>query len=157
MTRSLHQRTGTAAAWLLASALAITALLFTAEVWAQVLCAIVAAAALGTALTTAWRASHEDTNPPETVLVRLRGTINHATADRTSRRLTDALATRPEVLVVDMSDVALLTNAGATALLTAAGLAHQQSINVVIHHASPQARTTLRTLGMDRFVEYRNR
>ncbi|KOV49792.1 hypothetical protein ADL00_45395 [Streptomyces sp. AS58] len=108
-----------------------------------------------TALTTAWRAAREDTSPPETVVVRLRGTINHATADRNSRRLTDALATRPDVLVVDMSDVALLTNAGATALLTAAGLAHQQGSDVVIHHASPQARTTLRTLGLDRYVQYR--
>ncbi|WP_053757838.1 STAS domain-containing protein [Streptomyces sp. AS58] len=157
MTRPLHSRLGTAAAWLVASALATTALLFTAEVWAQVLCAIVAAAALRTALTTAWRATREGANPPGTVVVRLRGTVNHATADRTSRRLADALAARPAVLVIDMSEVDLLTNAGATALLTAAGLAHRQSIDVVIHHASPQARTTLRTLGLDRYVEYRNR
>ncbi|MFD9445614.1 STAS domain-containing protein [Streptomyces sp. NPDC060006] len=77
-----------------------------------------------------------------------------ATADKTTRQLTDALATRPGALEIDMSRIDVLTSCGAMAFLTAARIAHQQGTRVTIRNASPQARATLHTLGLDRLQQY---
>ncbi|MGA5451989.1 STAS domain-containing protein [Streptomyces umbrinus] len=87
-------------------------------------------------------------------IVHLRGEISAATAGQTTRHLTDALSTRPTALDIDMSQVELLTSDGAMAFLAAARIAHEQGTKVTVRHASPQARATLHTLGLDRLQHY---
>ena len=125
--------------------------------WAKVLCLIAAAAALRTAAKTLWTAARPASRrvkPQGPAAVHLRGEISAATAGRTTRRLTDSLATRPTALDIDMSRVELLTSDGAMALLTAARIAHQQGTDITVRNASPQARATLHTLGLDRIQHY---
>ncbi|MFF0041599.1 STAS domain-containing protein [Streptomyces mirabilis] len=147
----------TAAAGLLVCALATTAVVHTTPPWAKVLCLIAAAAALRTAAKALWAtgrpALHRGT-PHGRRVVRLRGEISAATAGKTTRRLTDVLATRPTALDIDMSKVELLTSDGAMAFLAAARVAHKQGTDVTVRNASPQARATLRTLGLDRLQHY---
>ncbi|MGI3222703.1 STAS domain-containing protein [Streptomyces sp. GTA36] len=105
----------------------------------------------------AWSAAHSASRragPQEAAVVHLRGEISASTADRTKRRLTDVLATRPTALDIDMAKVELLTSDGATAFLVAARLAHEQDIKVTVRNAHPQARTTLHTLGLDQLLHY---
>ena len=73
---------------------------------------------------------------------------------RTTLRLTDALANRPKALDIDMSRAELLTSDGAMAFLAAARVAHEQGIDVTVRNASPQARATLHTLGLERIQHY---
>ncbi|MFC4610482.1 STAS domain-containing protein [Streptomyces maoxianensis] len=156
MTRP-HHPLATAAAWLLICVLATVALILTTPAWGKIPWLIAAAAALRTAVKYAWpaaRPAFRRTGPHGTAVVRLSGKIDAATADRTRRRLTDALATRPTALDIDMSKVELLTSDGAMAFLTTARIAHEQGIDVTVRNASPRARATLHTLGLDQLQHY---
>ncbi|WP_405956560.1 STAS domain-containing protein [Streptomyces phaeochromogenes] len=148
----------TAAAWLLACALATAAAIHITPAWAKVLCLIAAATALHTAAKTLWTAhsASRQVKPQGPAAVYLGGEISAATAGRTTRRLTDALATRPTALDIDMSRVELLTSDGAMAFLAAARIAYQQGTDITVRNASPQARATLHTLGLDRLQHYHN-
>ena len=53
-----------------------------------------------------------------------------------------------------MSRAELLTSDGAMAFLAAARVAHEQGIDVTVRNASPQARATLHTLGLERIQHY---
>jgi len=55
-----------------------------------------------------------------------------------------------------MSKVELLTSDGAMAFLAASRIAHQRGTEVTVCNASPQARATLHTLGLDRLQHYRD-
>ncbi|SDP81539.1 anti-anti-sigma factor [Streptomyces sp. cf386] len=145
-----------AAAWLLACALATAAAIHFMPVWAKILCLIAAATALRVAAKAVWSvarpASQRASQRP--LVVHLRGEITATTAGKTTQRLTDALATRPRVLDIDMSRVELLTNDGATVFFAAARIAHKQGTEITVRNANPQARATLHVLGLDRLQQY---
>lgn len=149
----------TAAAWLLVCALATAATIHITPAWAKILCLIAAATALRTAAKAVWAtdrpAFHRVTSKGAGV-VYLHGEISAVTTGRTRCRLTDALATRPNALEIDMSKVKLLTSDGAMAFLAAARIAHEQGTKVTIRNASPQARATLHTLGLDRHLHHQD-
>jgi anti-anti-sigma factor len=148
-----------AAAWLLVCALATAAAILTTPAWGKILWLITAAAALRATVKYVRSAARDDsrrTGPQGVAAVRLRGEISAATAGKTTRRLTDALASRPTALDIDMSKVELLTSDGAMAFLAAARVAHAQGTHVAVRNASPQARATLHTLGLDRLQHYRD-
>ncbi|WP_328687657.1 STAS domain-containing protein [Streptomyces phaeochromogenes] len=154
---SLCRHLLSAAAGLLGCALATVAAIHITPVWAKVLCLIAAATALCTAAKALWAAARPAFHRGKSHgpgVVYLHGEISAATASRTTRRLTDALATRPTALDIDMSKVQLLTSDGAMAFLAAARVAHKQGIDLTVRNASPQARATLHTLGLDQLQHY---
>jgi anti-anti-sigma factor len=152
-----RRRLLTAAAGLLVCTLATVAAIHITPVWAKTLCLIAAATALRTAAKALWPAArptfrrHTSQGPG---VVHLQGEISAATAGKTTCRLTDTLSTRPTALDIDMSQVNLLTSDGAMAFLAAARIAHEQGTAVTVRNASPQARATLHTLGLDRLQHY---
>ncbi|MFC9819741.1 STAS domain-containing protein [Streptomyces erythrochromogenes] len=87
-------------------------------------------------------------------MVRLRGEITARTGKQAGRRLTAALATGPPALEIDLARVTLLTRDGTQVLFDALRTAHSHGIPVIVSHARPQARATLRTLGLDGVLRY---
>ncbi|MGA5454806.1 STAS domain-containing protein [Streptomyces umbrinus] len=152
-----HRHLLAAAAWLLVCVVATAAALHVTPAWAKTLCLIAAATALSIGVQGAWAAArpafHRGT-PQDPDILYLGGEISAATAGRTLSRLTDALASRPTALAIDMSKVGLLTSDGAMAFLAAARIAHEQGTNVTVRNASSQARATLHILGLDRLQHY---
>ncbi|MEV6318972.1 STAS domain-containing protein [Streptomyces sp. NPDC051776] len=123
-------------------------------------CGIGASVALGTTLTLVWTTAHPArwrTGPQGAAVVYLRGEISASNADQARRQITAALATPPASLELHLAKVTLLTRDGAQGFLTAARIAHEQGIDVTIHNPSPQARTTLRDLDLERFLTYRDK
>ncbi|MCL8011379.1 STAS domain-containing protein [Streptomyces sp. AS02] len=146
----------TAAAWLLACALATAAAIHFTAVWTKMLCLIAAATALRIAAKAVWSAARPARASQEPLVVHLRGEITAATADNATQRLADALAARPRALEIDMSRVELLTNDGATAFFAAARIAHKQGTEIIVRNANTQGRATLHVLGLDRLQQYRD-
>lgn len=60
------------------------------------------------------------------------------------------------VLEIDMSRVDHVSRTGTPALFGTVSAARRTGARVVVNHANPAARTMLHSVGLDRFVEYKD-
>ncbi|WP_189964548.1 STAS domain-containing protein [Streptomyces violascens] len=88
------------------------------------------------------------------VVVRLRGEITATNEEETGRQLRAALYGRPEVLEIDLTDVSHLSGDGAAAFFTALKAARNSRTQLLVTHASPQARTMLTRMGLVRALRH---
>ncbi|WP_164992638.1 STAS domain-containing protein [Streptomyces sp. M3] len=86
--------------------------------------------------------------------VRLVGDVVASTADVAAAQLRAPLSGNPDIIDIDMSAVTYLNSAGGHAFVSLIGAAVPAGVRLVIRDASPEARSALHTLGLDRFFEY---
>ncbi|MFF8601094.1 STAS domain-containing protein [Streptomyces sp. NPDC015232] len=86
------------------------------------------------------------------VVIRLKGDLDAARVEQTTRVLRRVLRNRPRALEVDLSGVTCLTAEGALPLFFAARGARGQGIRFGITHADPQAEAVMHRLGLERYL-----
>ncbi|GAA2967575.1 STAS domain-containing protein [Kitasatospora cinereorecta] len=86
-------------------------------------------------------------------VVRLRGELNRHRAHRVYRKLSKAVARGPAVLEVDLSKVTFLAPECGAVFLRGASDARRSGMRFVITRRSPRILRTLRTLGLERYLD----
>ena len=87
-----------------------------------------------------------------TIVLRLRGELDMATAPGLSRDLDTALDALPPVLVVDAEDLSFVDSTGLRVLITACRRAGSQGCRFVMRSPSRSVLKTLQLTGVDRLM-----
>ncbi|MFC8230668.1 STAS domain-containing protein [Streptomyces sp. NPDC057287] len=86
-------------------------------------------------------------------VVQLRGELDRHRAERVQKKLSRALARGPAVLEVDLSKVTFLAPECGAVFLRVASDTHRSGVRFVISRGSPRILATLRTLGLERYLD----
>ncbi|WP_030274280.1 STAS domain-containing protein [Streptomyces sp. NRRL B-24484] len=87
------------------------------------------------------------------VVVKLRGTLDVRSADRTTRLLDTALrAATASGLTIDLARVTTVSRAGTAPLITTVRKADRDHVPVTVRGADPAVRRTFHDVGLDRLV-----
>jgi anti-sigma B factor antagonist len=96
---------------------------------------------------------HADANALDgSVVVRLQGELDMATAPALSRALDTALDTRPTSLVLDLADLTFVDSTGIRVLITACRRAGGQGCSFVLRAPRRAVLKALRLTGVDRLM-----
>ena len=87
-----------------------------------------------------------------TVVVRLRGELDMATAPGLTRALTTALDERPPALVLDLSELNFVDSTGIRVLITACRRAGSEGCSFVVRSPRRPVLKALRLTGVDRLM-----
>ncbi len=93
----------------------------------------------------------------DTVVVRLQGELDFATARRLSQDLAEALDARPAVLVLDLKELTFLDSTGSRVLITALRRAEAQGSRFILRSPQPQVLRTLKLIGRDHLFDIDDR
>lgn len=92
------------------------------------------------------------TTAEATVVFRLDGELDAATAPGLSRALTSALDQRPARLALDLRAITFLDSSGTRVLIAAARRAHNEGCSLVVRSPSRPVLRMLRLTGLDRVL-----
>jgi anti-anti-sigma factor len=147
-------------AWLLLAAAAALAGIRITPAWGKLLCLILCAGALRIAIHTAWlmvRPGHRpvgDAQGGQRAVVRLRGEIDAANAERVTQQLLAALSKSPTILEIDLAGVISITHRGTQVFFDVTRAAKPTGVRVLISNANTQIRAALHGTGLDNVLRY---
>lgn len=85
----------------------------------------------------------------DTVLIRVQGELDMATAPRLGQQLASALDARPAVLALDLKELTFLDSSGIRVLIAALRRANTQATRFILRSPQPSVLRSLKLTGVD--------
>jgi anti-anti-sigma factor len=93
-----------------------------------------------------------DDQDDESVVLRLRGELDMATAPRMARALNAALDRRPTAVTIDLSRLAFVDSTGIRVLITAARRARNEGCSLILRAPNRSVNKVLLLTGLDQLI-----